>query len=550
MSASSKKKLRNEQSAAKLTERQLAEQQEAKKLKIYTAVFAVVLVALVIIAAVFGVNQAISNSGVREKNTVAMTIGEHEISNAELNYYFIDTVRNFYSTNSSYAYVFGLNTNQPLDEQVWNESTGETWADYFLDSAKETAHSVYAMADAAAAAGHSLTEDEAANVESVVNSMNIYAGLSGYANADDYLKSMYGSGADLDSYKAYVEKSLLADSYYAAYGESLTYEDSELRAKEAENFSAYSSYSYNYYYVSANRVLEGGTTAEDGTTTYSDEETAASIAAAEEAAKALAEGGYTTVEELDAAIAALSINAESETAVSSTAYDNYPYSSFGATLYSDWIVDEARVEGDMTYIANSSTTTAEDGTETTTVYGYYVLFFRGSTDNAFPMKNVRHILVSFEGGTTDEMGTTTYSDDEKAAAHTAAVEILKEWKAGAATEESFATLATLKSTDTGSAANGGLYENVYPGQMVPAFNDWCYDEARKPGDTDIVETNYGFHVMYFVGDSEMSYRDFQISNELASAEMEAWYADLLAKDTVVDGDYSYIMTDTVMYAGY
>ena len=34
--------------------------------------------------------------------------------------------------------------------------------------------------------------------------------------------------------------------------------------------------------------------------------------------------------------------------------------------------------------------------------------------------------------------------------------------------------------------------------MVPAFNDWCFDEARKEGDTGLVKTNYGYHVMYYV----------------------------------------------------
>ena len=97
MSASSKKKLRNEQEAVKLTERQLAEQKEAKKLKLYTAAFVVVLVLLLVIAVTVGITQTISNSGVREKKTVAMTIGDHEISNAELNYYYMSTVNSFYS---------------------------------------------------------------------------------------------------------------------------------------------------------------------------------------------------------------------------------------------------------------------------------------------------------------------------------------------------------------------------------------------------------------------------------------------------------------------
>ena len=108
-------------------------------------------------------------------------------------------------------------------------------------------------------------------------------------------------------------------------------------------------------------------------------------------------------------------------------------------------------------------------------------------------------LAGFEGGTTDDSGNTTYSDEEKAAAKQTAEDLLNEWKQGEATEDSFAALATEKTTDTGSKDNGGLYENVYPGQMVSAFNNWCFDSSRKPGDTGIVETNYGGSVCRSIG---------------------------------------------------
>jgi Tfp pilus assembly major pilin PilA len=76
MSASSKKKLRNAELAEKLTEKQLAEQKEAKKLKLYTTLAVVILIALVLIAAYVGISRTIENSGIRERNTVALTIGE------------------------------------------------------------------------------------------------------------------------------------------------------------------------------------------------------------------------------------------------------------------------------------------------------------------------------------------------------------------------------------------------------------------------------------------------------------------------------------------
>ncbi|MBR5126597.1 MAG: peptidylprolyl isomerase [Oscillospiraceae bacterium] len=539
MSASSKKKLRHEQEAAKMTERQLAEQKEAKKVKIYTIAFTVVLIALLVIAVTVGVTQTINNSGNRERNTVAMTAGSHEISNAELNYYYIDTVNNFYSQNASYAALFGMDLSKPLNEQVMDPETGDTWADYLLDSAKNTAVNVYAMNDAAAAAGFAAPADVEATVNSTVTTMSMYANIYGYADLETYLKTMYGKGASEEGYRNYIHMSLLADAYNNAYSESLVYEDADLRAAEADNFHKYSGFTYNYYYLPATRFLEGGTTAEDGTVTYSDEETAASVAAAKEAAQSLVSEDITSVEALDSAIASLPVN--KDTTDVSTYYNDNPYGSIPAVIY-EWLADDARKEGDLTVLENSYTDTEGK----TTVNGYYVIYFHSVNDNTFALKNVRHILVNFEGGTADEYGNTTYSDEEKAAAKATAEEILAEFQAGNASEDAFASLATLKSGDTGSISTGGLYENIYPGQMVVAFENWCFDEARKTGDTGIVETEYGYHVMYFVGNSDVTYRDFQITNELRSTDLAAWQESIFTAMTVVDGDTKYIPMNMVL----
>lgn len=540
MSASSKKKLRNAEESAKLTSRQIAEQKEAKKVKLYTTIFVVALVAMIAIAIVVGVNQVISTSGMREKNTVAMTVNGTELNNAELNYFYIDAVNNFYSQNGAYASLLGLDVTKPLNEQVVDSESGETWADNFLASAKSNAAAVYALCEKAAEAGHTLTEEEQQNLDAVMSSLDFYGSMYGYGDAKSYLKAMYGKGADPDTFRAYVEKTLIAQSYQEAYQASLTYEDADLRAYEADNFSKYSSFAYNYYYVNATNFLEGGTTAEDGTTTYSDEEKAASVAAAEEAAKALTAEDITTAEALNAAIKALPVNAENDSAAS-TRYDAQSYTSINSTI-SDWLCDSSRESGDITYLENATTDT--DGNKT--INGYYVVRFDSVNDNQFPLKNVRHILVGFEGGTTDDTGVTTYSDEEKATAKAAAEELLSQWKSGEATEASFADLATENTTDTASAADGGLYEDIYPGQMVTAFNDWCFDSSRKAGDTGIVETEYGYHVMYFVGDSDLTYRDYQISNELRSADVNEWYTGIVDSASVTDGNTKYLSLDLVI----
>ena len=38
--------------------------------------------------------------------------------------------------------------------------------------------------------------------------------------------------------------------------------------------------------------------------------------------------------------------------------------------------------------------------------------------------------------------------------------------------------------------------------MVDPFDEWCFDDARQPGDTGIVKTDYGYHVMYYVAKGE------------------------------------------------
>ena len=538
MSASSKKKLRNAEQAEKLTEKQLAEQKEAKKLKLYTTLAVVILIALVVFAAYTGITRVVTNSGIRERNTVALTIGEDKINNAELNYFFMDAVNQFYNQYGSYAALLGLDISKPLDEQIFNEETSETWADNFMNSAIQNARMTYALANEAKANGFTLPEAAVSSIDQSMSTMELYASMYGYPSTEAYVKAMYGNGASAKSLRAYFELTSLANAYQTDYYNSLTYEDAELRAAEAENFDKYSSYSYNYYYLSTTNFVEG----EKGEDGYTAEQMAAAAKNAEAAAKSLTEG-ITTVEAFDKAVAALSINAENA-AAASFASNDVIYGNI-SSIYADWITDASRKAGDMTYVANTTVSTDENGNETEQISGYYVLMFNSKNDNTFALANVRHILVDFEGGSYDSTtGITTYSDEEKATAKAAAEEIYNEWKNGAATEESFAALANEKSDD-GDGTTGGLLENVYPGRTVPNFENWCFGD-RKIGDTDIVESEYGYHIMFYCGDSETTYRDYLISNELASADYSDWHAALVEAVSVTEENTKFVRTDIVL----
>lgn len=142
--------------------------------------------------------------------------------------------------------------------------------------------------------------------------------------------------------------------------------------------------------------------------------------------------------------------------------------------------------------------------------------------------NVRHILILPEGATIENIYQETFSEEAWASAEKQAQELLKQWQNAGKKEEKFAELANAHSADPGSNTNGGLYENVYEGQMMEEFNAWCFDAARKKGDSGIVRTAAGYHVMYFAGENllwkEYAKNDLltERQNELVNKIMEKY----------------------------
>lgn len=63
--------------------------------------------------------------------------------------------------------------------------------------------------------------------------------------------------------------------------------------------------------------------------------------------------------------------------------------------------------------------------------------------------------------------------------------------------ESMSSLARLYSEDPGSAANGGQYDGIIRGQMVPEFENIAF--SLKPQEiSDVFETQYGFHFIQLI----------------------------------------------------
>lgn len=188
--------------------------------------------------------------------------------------------------------------------------------------------------------------------------------------------------------------------------------------------------------------------------------------------------------------AQLMLEADMGKGASLDGYVQYMHDYYVGYMYYDSMVNavELTAEEIEAYFDENSATYAENGVE----------------KNEDIYVDVRHILIGIEGGTTDEEGNVTYSDEEWETCRAAAQAILDQWQAGEATEASFAQLANENSQDTGSNTNGGLYEDVYVGQMVEPFEEWCFADHAY-GDTGLVKTDFGYHVMYFVGSTPVWY---------------------------------------------
>ena len=525
MSASDKKKLRKEQAANALTERQRQEQAEAKKLKGYTIAFVSVMVAVILAAVIILGNTIVKQSGIIERNTVAAVVDGNKISVVEMSYYYSDAVNQFYSDAYNqygdyldyFLQMESLDPSTPVDQQT-NPETGKPWSEYFLETALENAKRDYALVKAAAADNFTLPEEDRADIDAMFENIDAYVDAygasTGFTSANKYLQAIYGSGANVKTYRAYAERAALANAYIVHHHDSLSYTTKDYDTYSADVVDNYNAYSYDTVYVSYTDFLADE--AEDDT----DEIKAQKEADAREAAKAAAEQlkTCTTVEELKEMVETIEVNEDSDLSVESC--ENNLHTSINKHLAA-WLNDAARTEGELAVIENISTTTDKDGTESSVINGYYVTIFRSKRDNTQPMSNVRHLLVQFEE--SDEEVT----EEQKKAAKEKADGYLKTWKEGAADEASFIELVEAHSDDS-SAADGGLFEDINPdSQYVPNFLNWSIDPNRKVGDTDVIETEYGYHVMYFVGYSEMSYRNYMIDSEMRDADHDKWYEEVL-----------------------
>lgn len=493
MSASREKKNRRNQSEAAVTEAPKKGMSKGLKHALIAVVSIILVAAIVFLGLVTG--------GFFEKHSTAVVLNGHKLTPAMMNYYYVNGYQNISQYLGS-----AMDTSKPLSEQPYSGEGYDTWADYFLDYAASIAASTYAIYDEAIANGYALSEEGQATIDSELQMIDLYANYYGLSSGDSMLSSQYGTGCNKKNYEEYLTINTIASEYATKIQSELTYTADDIAAYYEENADQFDSATYRFFTISTSMLGE--------------EEGEAGLKACEVAAKEMAEASQGNEEAyLEQALALVSEEqAATYDADAATLRENYTYASYAESYY-DWLTDEARQEGDTTYVKMSDTS-------------YGVFYFIQHDDNYFQMPNVRHILIS-ASDTTDEEAMATAKQQ--------AEDILDEYLAGEQTEEAFAELAKTYSAD--NAENGGLYENIAPNTMVANFDAWCYDESRQVGDTGIVETEYGYHIMYFSGFGN-TYHDYMVETTMRNADYQEWNTEITADATyTVNNSAKRYMTD-------
>ena len=461
MSASREKKSRQENLAGGYVDpRTKREKDEQAKDRRTNALY----IAIAVIFVIVGIVVTVANSKVIERNADAVTIGDETYTAADVSYFYNTIYNSFVSQNSYYLSVYGLDTSKSLKEQDC-PINGSTWYDYFRDQALNSLKSYSLLAQKAEAEGFDASEEVEQSVQETLADLDASASSAGYTRAQ-YIKAVCGPLVNQKVFERNIRMMALAQAYSNSYSDSLSYTSDEVQAAYDADPKSYQSADIEY-------ILFTSGAESDAT----DEEKEELLAAAKEKAET-ALSRYAQGEAFDA------IGEDME-----GSYAHVAYAANGSSDMLTWAFDDARQAGDTTVATYGET-------------GYYAVLFHSRSRNDYHTVSVRHILVSDEDTAND---------------------ILKQYTDGEQTEDAFAALAVANSTDS-NASSGGLYTDIYRGQMVSEFEDWCFDPSRQAGDTGIVQTSYGYHVMYFVGQSENPYWYDQAESTLKSDAYNEWYS--------------------------
>lgn len=434
----------------------------------------IIITALVIVVAVLviglAVYNALDNAGVFLRSSTVLETENFEFDGAMMAYVYSSAYMNY----SSYLSMLGVDPNVSLKRQECPFAEGQSWFDYFISTSKSQATEILALCEAAHEAGITLNDEDLALIDNNIETIKSEAATYGYESIDTYLMAMTGNPVKIDAVRRCLELSALASKYTTECITTLTYTADELAAYRDANPDAFLgvdlySYSFNTGDYSFNDDSDAATLmdiAKKDAEALANNKTLDDFKAA---IKALIEENTTagkdeTIEEFEQRKADLLESYLQKHVVKASLTEKVAKWAFEANLYE-------------TYVDSESSATK------CTVY----MLVKDEYFDESESRDVRHILFANDN----------HKDDTKAQ------EVFAKLEAEGFTEDAFNKYAAEYSEDPGSKDKGGLYENVFEGDMVTEFDAWLFDADRKTGDCEVIKAaDTGWHIIYYAGEGD------------------------------------------------
>lgn len=466
---------------------------------------AIFLAAVIAVVATFGVRYYTVPNGKEGKYmnpaSVVATVDGQKISIGMYDYYYASIV-SYYEQYASYGY-YSLDTTKDYSKQYTTDDDGNkiSWQKFFETEALKEVEQITTYYSKALEEGVTLTSAQKKTIDKQISTLKDSASQND-VSLDQYIKANFGTYCSEDTIRLMLEQYYLSANYKGKFKCETKVTDNDVDKYYNDHKNDYKK--IEFYYIASpydatddNSKNESIKTAEKIMAKMKDKKSVIALVPEvyssyiDSQVKSSMEQVSTLTEKKarEEAVKSYESNVVTTVSGSDSPFDD----KMNTWLFSD----DTKVGSKKYYIDESAG------------YIYIVLKTSKASVEEDETYTVRHILVAPESGSNSSSSTsekTEYTDEQWAAAKKKADSILAKFNKTDKSEYEFAKLAEQYSTDSASTSSGsndsfgGLYESVTLGQMVPDFEKWSIDDSRKYGDTGIVKSDYGYHIMFFIND--------------------------------------------------
>ena len=466
---------------------------------------AIFLAAVIAVVATFGVRYYTVPNGKEGKYmnpaSVVATVDGQKISIGMYDYYYASIV-SYYEQYASYGY-YSLDTTKDYSKQYTTDDDGNkiSWQKFFETEALKEVEQITTYYSKALEEGVTLTSAQKKTIDKQISTLKDSASQND-VSLDQYIKANFGTYCSEDTIRLMLEQYYLSANYKGKFKCETKVTDNDVDKYYNDHKNDYKK--IEFYYIASpydatddNSKNESIKTAEKIMAKMKDKKSV--IALVPEVYSSYIDSQVKSSMEQDSTLTEKKAREEAVKSYESNVVTTVSGSDspFDDEMNTWLFSDDTKVGSKKYYIDESAG------------YIYIVLKTSKASVEEDETYTVRHILVAPESGSNSSSSTsekTEYTDEQWAAAKKKADSILAKFNKTDKSEYEFAKLAEQYSTDSASTSSGsndsfgGLYESVTLGQMVPDFEKWSIDDSRKYGDTGIVKSDYGYHIIFFIND--------------------------------------------------